>query len=47
MHAQAGDFGTPRKEDGTMVTVGNKGWMLVWAGVSVFGVLCVYAAVWN
>jgi hypothetical protein len=30
-----------------MVTVGNKGWMLVWAGVSVFAVLCVYGAVWN
>jgi hypothetical protein len=30
-----------------MVTVGKKGWMLVWAGVSVFAVLCVYAAVWN
>jgi hypothetical protein len=30
-----------------MVTLGNKGWILVWAGVSVFAVLCVYAAVWN
>ena len=30
-----------------MVTVGNKGWMLVWAGISVLAVLCVYAAVWN
>ncbi len=30
-----------------MVTIGNKGWMLIWAGVSVFAVLCVYAAVWN
>lgn len=30
-----------------MVTLGNKGWMLLWAGVSVFAVLCVYAAVWN
>ena len=30
-----------------MATLGNKGWMLVWAGVSVLAVLCVYAAVWN
>ena len=30
-----------------MVTLGNKGWMLMWAGVSVFAVLCVYTAVWN
>jgi hypothetical protein len=43
----SGRFGAPGKEDGTMVTVGKKGWMLVWAGVSVFAVLCVYAAVWN
>jgi hypothetical protein len=35
------------RKNGTMVTVGNKGWMLVWAGVSVLAVLCVYAAVWN
>jgi hypothetical protein len=27
--------------------MGYKGWMLVWAGVSVSAVLCVYAAVWN
>jgi hypothetical protein len=27
--------------------IGNKAWMLVWAGVAVFAVLCVYAAVWN
>jgi hypothetical protein len=33
-----------RKEETTM---GNKAWMLVWAGVSAFAVLCVYAAVWN
>jgi hypothetical protein len=31
----------------TMVRVGNKGWMLMWAGVAVFAVLCVYAAVSN
>lgn len=30
-----------------MVTLGNKGWMLMWAGVAVFAVLCVYGAVWN
>ena len=30
-----------------MATLGNKSWMLVWAGVSAFAVLCVYAAVWN
>ncbi len=30
-----------------METIGNKGWMLVWAGVSVFALLCVYAAVTN
>ena len=29
------------------VTIGPKAWMLVWAGVAVFAVLCVYAAVWN
>ncbi len=32
---------------GNDATIGNKAWMLVWAGVSVFAVLCVYAAVWN
>jgi hypothetical protein len=40
-------LGTPGKEDGTMVTISNKGWMLMWAGVAVFAVLCVYAAVTN
>jgi hypothetical protein len=39
------------EEEATMdseeVTIGNKAWMLLWAGVSVFAVLCVYAAVWN
>ena len=30
-----------------MATIGNKGWMLMWTGVSVFAVLCVYAAVSN
>jgi len=30
-----------------MVTIGNKGWMLMWAGVAAFAVLCVYAAIWN
>jgi hypothetical protein len=29
------------------MTLGNKAWILVWAGVSVFAALCVYAAVWN
>ena len=43
----SGRFGTPGKEDGPMATIGNKGWMLVWAAVSVFAVLCVHAAVWN
>jgi hypothetical protein len=47
MHAQAGDLAPLERKNGTMTTVGNKGWMLVWAGVSVFAVLCVYAAVWN
>jgi hypothetical protein len=28
-------------------TMGNKAWMLVWAGVAVSAVLCVYAAVVN
>jgi hypothetical protein len=41
----------PMEEEATMdseeVTIGNKAWMLLWAGVSVFAVLCVYAAVWN
>jgi hypothetical protein len=27
--------------------IGDKAWMLVWAGVAVFAVLCVYAAVSN
>ena len=43
----SGRFDTPERKKGTMATVGNKGWMLVWAGVSVFAVLCVYAAVSN
>jgi hypothetical protein len=30
-----------------MVTLGSKGWMLMWAGVAVFAVLCVYGAVSN
>jgi hypothetical protein len=30
-----------------MATIGNKGWMLIWAGVSVFALLCVYAVVSN
>jgi hypothetical protein len=34
----------PGKEEATM---GYKGWMLVWVGVTVSAVLCVYAAVWN
>ena len=29
------------------VTVGYKGWMLVWASVAVFGVLVVSAVLWN
>jgi hypothetical protein len=29
------------------VTVGYKGWMLVWASVAIFAVLCVYAVVAN
>jgi hypothetical protein len=44
MHAQAGRLGTPGKEEATM---GNKAWILVWLGVAVSAVLCVYAAVWN
>ncbi len=43
-HAQAGWWGTPGKEEARM---GNKAWMLVWAGVFVSAVLCVYAVVWN
>jgi hypothetical protein len=35
---------TRGKEEATM---GYKAWMLVWAGVAVSAVLCVYAAVWN
>jgi hypothetical protein len=27
--------------------IGAKAWMLVWAGVAVFALLCVYAAVMN
>jgi len=27
--------------------MGTKAWMLVWAGISVSVVLCVYGAVWN
>jgi len=27
--------------------MGNKAWMLVWIGITVSAVLCVYAAVWN
>jgi len=46
MHAQAG-IGTSGKENGSMETIGSKGWMLMWAGVAVFAVLCVYAAVSN
>jgi hypothetical protein len=40
-------MGPPGKEDGTMETISSKGWMLMWAGVAVFAVLCVYAAVTN
>ena len=29
------------------VTVGYKGWMLVWAGVAFFAAFCVYAVIWN
>jgi hypothetical protein len=47
MHAQAGDLAPLERKTDPMVTIGNKGWMLVWAGVSVFAVLCVYAAVSN
>lgn len=28
-------------------TIGTKAWMLVWAGVFVFALLCVYAAALN
>jgi len=31
----------------TEATMGNKAWMLVWVGVSVFAALCVYAAIGN
>jgi hypothetical protein len=44
LHAQAGRLGTPGKAEAQM---GNKAWMLVWIGVLVSSVLCVYAAVWN
>jgi len=27
--------------------MGYKSWMLVWTGVTVSAVLCIYAAVWN
>jgi hypothetical protein len=37
--------GNPGKEE--EATMGKKAWMLVWAGVSVSAVLCVYGAVWN
>jgi hypothetical protein len=43
MH-KPGDLGIPGKE---IATMGNKAWMLVWVGISVSAVLCVYAAVWN
>jgi hypothetical protein len=43
MHKR-GDLDIPGKESATM---GNKAWMLVWVGISVSAVLCVYAAVWN
>jgi hypothetical protein len=32
---------------GNEVRVGYKAWMLLWVGIAVFGVLCVYAAVSN
>jgi hypothetical protein len=28
-------------------TMGYKSWMLVWTGVAVSAVFCIYAAVWN
>jgi hypothetical protein len=37
-------YGAPGKEESSM---GNKAWMLVWVGVAVSAVLCVYAAVVN
>jgi hypothetical protein len=44
-------WGISGKDKETMsneeVTVGYKGWMLVWACVAVFAVLCVAAVVWN
>jgi hypothetical protein len=43
------DLGISGKDKQTMsnevVTIGHKGWMLVWAGVAVFAVLCVAAVV--
>jgi hypothetical protein len=50
-HKSYGDLGISGKDKETMsneeVTVGYKGWMLVWACVAVFAVLCVAAVVWN
>jgi hypothetical protein len=37
-------LGTPRKEEALM---GNKAWMLVWGGILVSSVLCVYGAIFN
>jgi hypothetical protein len=44
LDAQAGGWATRGKEEAQM---GSKAWMLVWVGVLVSSVLCVYAAVWN
>jgi hypothetical protein len=37
-------LGAPGKEEARM---GNKAWMLLWAGIFAFSVLCVYGAVRN
>jgi hypothetical protein len=46
-----GDLGISGKDKEAMsnqeVTIGYKSWMLVWACVGIFGVLCVAAAVMN
>ena len=44
LHAQAGRLGASGKEEPLM---GNKAWVLVWAGVLVSAVLCVYGVVAN
>jgi hypothetical protein len=46
-----GDLGISGKDKKAMsnqeVTISTMGWMLVWAGVAVFAVLCIAAVVLN